>query len=67
MQSETIISTDEARKILRKFSLPSELLEEAQLVGIINTLDSIACLNIIRLREKNEHQNTSASGAQTLD
>ena len=56
MQSETIISTDEARKKLRKFDLPSQLLEEAQLIDIINRLDSIAYLYITGLREKNEPQ-----------
>lgn len=67
MESQTIISTDQARKILRKFDLPSQLLEEAQLVDIINKLDSIANLYIIGLRENKEHQDTPSNGAQALD
>ena len=67
MESQTIISTDHARKILRKFDLPSQLLEEAQLVDIINKLDSIANIYIIGLRENKEHQNALSSGAQALD
>lgn len=53
---KTIVSIEEARKILRKYDLPSHLLEEAQLVDIINRLDSIAYLYITGLRDKNEPQ-----------
>ncbi|HCH34397.1 TPA: hypothetical protein DEW05_02605 [Candidatus Saccharibacteria bacterium] len=58
MKSQSIISIEEARKILRKFDLPSQLLEEAQLVDIINRLDSVAYLYITGIRENDEPRHT---------
>ena len=58
MKSQSIISIEEARKILRKFDLPSQLLEEAQLVDIINRLDSVAYLYIAGTRENEEPRHT---------
>ena len=67
MEAKTIISIEEARKILRKFDLPSQLLEEAQLIDTINRLDSIAYLYITGIREKSEPRHTLVQAAQLLD
>lgn len=58
METKTIISIEEARKILRKFDLPSELLEEDRVADIIDRLDSIADLYITGTRESHESQPT---------
>ncbi len=54
MEATTIISIEEARKALRKFDLPYQLLEESQLIDIINRLDSITRLYFQSIRENDK-------------